>query len=105
MRSERAALMAQAVKNPAEKQEIQEMVVQSLRREDPLEKEMATPSSILVWEIPWTGSLVGSIQSMGSQRVGHNLATHQQQHLHVKCQPHDSQTCICYTVCAQLNVC
>ena len=36
MRSERAALMAQAVKNPAEKQEIQEMVVQSLRREDPL---------------------------------------------------------------------
>ena len=54
MRSERAALMAQAVKNPAEKQEIQEMVVQSLRREDPLEKEMATPSSILVWEIPVT---------------------------------------------------
>ena len=51
MRSERAALMAQAVKNAAEKQEIQEMVVQSLRREDPLEKEMATPSSILVWEI------------------------------------------------------
>ena len=54
MRSERAALMAQAVKNAAEKQEIQEMVVQSLCREDPLEKEMATPSSILVWEIPWT---------------------------------------------------
>ena len=71
---------------------------------DHLEKEMATPSSILAWEIPWTGSLVGYIQSMGSQRVGHNLATHQQQHLHVKCQPHDSQTCICYTVCAQLNV-
>ena len=71
MRSERAALMAQAVKNAAEKQEIQEMVVQSLRREDPLEKEMATPSSILVWEIPWTEE-PGGLKFMGSQRVRHN---------------------------------
>ena len=71
MRSERAALMAQAVKNPAEKQEIQEMVVQSLRREDPLEKEMATPSSILVWEIPWTEE-PGGLKFMGSQRVRHD---------------------------------
>ena len=74
MRSERAALMAQAVKNAAEKQEIQEMVVQSLRREDPLEKEMATPSSILVWEIPWTEE-PGGLPSMASQRVGHDLLT------------------------------
>ena len=43
------------------------------------------PSSILAGEIPWTGSLVGYIQSTGSQRVGHNLATNQQQHLQVKC--------------------
>ena len=71
MRSERAALMAQAVKNAAEKQEIQEMVVQSLRREDPLEKEMATPSSILVWEIPWTEE-PGGLKFMGSQRVRHD---------------------------------
>ena len=40
-------------------------------REDPLEKEMATHSSILVWEIPWTEE-PGGLQSMGSQRVGHN---------------------------------
>ena len=89
---------APVVKNPPAKQEIW---VQSLSWEDPLEKEMATPSSILAWGIPWTVSLVGYIQSMGSQRVGHNLANNQQQHLHVKCQPHDSQTCICSTVCAQ----
>ena len=38
---------------------VQETQVQSLGREDPLEKEMATHSSILAWEIPWTGSLVG----------------------------------------------
>ena len=46
--------------------------------EDPLEKEMATHSSILAWEIPWTEES-GRLQSMGSQRVGHNLATQQQQ--------------------------
>ena len=63
--------MAQAVKNAAEKQEIQEMVVQSLCREDPLEKEMATPSSILVWEIPWTEE-PGGLKFMGSQRVRHD---------------------------------
>ena len=46
--------------------------VPSLGREDPLEKEMATHSSILAWEIPCTEEL-GGLQSMGSQRVGHNL--------------------------------
>ena len=39
--------------------------------EDPLEKEMATHSSILAWEIPWT-EVSGRLQSMGSQRVGHD---------------------------------
>jgi len=46
----------------------QEVWVQSLGQEDPLEKEMATHSSILTWEIPWTEEL----QSMGSQKVRHN---------------------------------
>ena len=56
------------VKNPTAKQETW---VQSLGREDPLEKEMATHSSILAWRIPWTEE-PGKLQSMGSQRVGHN---------------------------------
>ena len=50
---------------------IWETHVQSLGREDPLEKEMATHSSILAWKIPWTEE-PGGLQSMGSQRVGHN---------------------------------
>ena len=44
--------------------------VQSLGREDLLEKEMATHSSILAWKIPWMEE-PGRLQSMGSQRVGH----------------------------------
>ena len=48
--------------------------VQSLGQEDPLEKEMATHSSILAWRIPWTEE-PGRVQSMGSQRVRHNRAT------------------------------
>ena len=47
------------------------MWVQSLGQEDPLEKEMATHSSILAWRIPWTEEL-GGLQSMGLQRVGHD---------------------------------
>ena len=50
----------------------------SLGQEDPLEKEMANCSSILAWEIPWTEE-IGRLQSMGPQRVGHDLATQQQQ--------------------------
>ena len=49
----------------------QEMWVRSLGKEDPLEKEMATHSSILAWEIPWTEE-PGRLQSMGSERVGHD---------------------------------
>ena len=52
-------------------QETQEMQVQSLGWEDPLEKEMATHSSILAWEIPWTEE-PGGLQSMGLQRVVHD---------------------------------
>ena len=45
--------------------------VRSLGQEDPLEKEMATHSSILAWRIPWTEE-PGRLQSMGSQRVRHD---------------------------------
>ena len=48
-----------------------ETQVLSLGWEDPLEKEMATHSSTLAWKIPWTEER-GRLQSMGSQRVGHN---------------------------------
>ena len=50
------------------------MQVRSQGSEDPLEEEMATHSNILAWRIPWTEE-PGSLQSMGSQRVGHNWAT------------------------------
>ena len=50
---------------------MQETWVQSLGWEDPLEKEMATHSSILIWRIPWTEE-PGRLQSMGSQKVGHD---------------------------------
>ena len=49
----------------------QETPVRSLGREDPLEKEMESYSSILAWRIPWTEE-PGRLQSMGSQKVGHN---------------------------------
>ena len=48
---------------------MQETWVQSLGQEDPLEKEMATPYTILAWRIPWAEE-PGGLQSMGSQRVG-----------------------------------
>ena len=64
----RASLVAQTVKSlPV----VQETRVRSLGRDDPLEKEMATHSSILAWKIPWVEKF-GRLQSMGSQRVGHN---------------------------------
>ena len=50
---------------------------QSLGQKDPLEKEMATHSSILAWEISWTEE-PGWLQSMGSQRLRYDLATKQQ---------------------------
>ena len=53
---------------------MRETRVRSLRWEDPLEKEMATHSSPLAWRIPWREE-PGRLQSMGSQRVGHDWAT------------------------------
>ena len=62
-----ASLVVQTVKNlPA----MQETQVRSLGGEDPLEKEMATHSSILAWRIPWTEE-IGRLQSMGLQRIEH----------------------------------
>ena len=61
--------MAQMVKSlPA----VWETRVQSLGQKDPLEKEVATHSSILAWRIPWMEE-PGRLQFMGSQRVGHSL--------------------------------
>ena len=66
-----ASLVAQTVKSlPA----MQETQIRSLGQEDPLEKEMATHSSILAWEIPWTEE-PGGLQSTWSQRVGHDSVT------------------------------
>ena len=59
------------VKNLPAVQETQETGVQSLGGEDPLEEGKATHSSILAWRIPWTGE-PGGLQSMGSQRAGHD---------------------------------
>ena len=61
-------LMAQMVKHlPA----MRKTQVHSLGQEDPPEKEMATHSSTLAWKIPWTEE-PGRLQSMGSQKVGHD---------------------------------
>ena len=67
-RAERASLVAQLVKNLSA---MQETWVRSLGREDPLEKKMATHSSILAWRIPGTGE-PGGLPSTGSHRIGHD---------------------------------
>ena len=64
----RASQVTQKVKNPPAMQETEEMWVQSLGWDDPLEEEMATHSSILAWKIPWTVEPDG-LQSVRSQRV------------------------------------
>ena len=63
-----ASLVAQTIKNPPAMQEIK---VRSLGQQDPLEKGIATRSSILAKRIPWAGE-PGRVQSMGSQRIGHD---------------------------------
>ena len=69
--SSEASLVAERLKRlPA----MQETWVQSLGREYPLEKEMATYSGILAWEIPWTQE-PGGLRPMRSQRIRHDLAT------------------------------
>ena len=65
-----------AVKDPSAMQETQ---VRSLGWEDPLEEGMATHSSILAWRVPWIEE-PGGLQSMGSQRVGHEAAEHARTH-------------------------
>ena len=66
-----ASLVAQKVKNLPT---MQETWIWFSSREDPLEKGMATHSSILGWRIPWTEE-PGGLQSMGLQRVGHDWVT------------------------------
>ena len=60
-----------------------ETQAQSLGPEDPLEKGMATHSSIFAWKIPWTEE-PGGLQSLGSQRVKHNTHTHTHTHTHTQ---------------------
>ena len=64
----KTSLVAQMVKRLSTMRETR---VRSLGRKDPLEKEMATHSSTLAWKVPWTEES-DRLQSMGSQRVGHN---------------------------------
>ena len=66
---------------------MQEAWVLLLGQEDPLEKELATHSSILAWRIPWTKE-PGGLQFMELQRVGHNLVTKQTKILGCLCSPH-----------------
>ena len=63
-----ASLVAETVKNPPA---MQKTWVQSLGQEDPLEKRMSTPSSILAWRIPWTEK-PGRRSPWGPRRVGHD---------------------------------
>ena len=71
---------------------MRETRVRSLGREDPLEKEMAIHSSTIAWKIPWTEE-PGRLQSMGSQRVGHDCATSLkvEKHPQTKVSPCDSE--------------
>ena len=87
-----------AVKNPPAKQERR---VQSLGREDLLEKEMATHSSILAWEIPWTEE-PGGLQSKGLQRVRHDSVTKQQQQIMIKYTLWKDDSC--YSVKTELEI-
>ena len=77
-------------------QDMQETWVQTLSQEDPLEEEMAIHSSILAWKTPWTEEL-GRLQSMGFQRVRHNLATeHMHTHTHTLVYNMIFDICVCF---------
>ena len=67
--------------------------VRSLGQEDLLEKETATPSTILAWKITWTEERGGNLQSLGSQRIRHNFSSVQFSHsvMSDSLQPHESQ--------------
>ena len=75
------SLVAQMVNTPPA---MRETLVQSLGWEDPLEEEMATLSNVLAWRIPWTKKPAG-LQSMGSQRVRHDVGTKYQQYAWQRC--------------------
>ena len=88
-----ASLVAQMVKDPPA---MWKTWVRSLGWEDPLEKGMATHSSILAWKIPWTEE-PGGLQSMGSQSVGHDWVTqHSAQHMEGYSNITHESTCIIY---------
>ena len=74
-----ASQVVLVVKNLPPMREIEEIQVQSLAWEDPLEEGMATHSSILAWRIPWTEE-PGGLQSMGSQRVRHKYRGYARTH-------------------------
>ena len=88
-------LVAQLVKNPTA---MQKTPFRSLGWQDPLQKRMATHSSILAWRIPWTED-PGGLQSLGSQRIRHDWATKQKQ-------PEESQSTVftTYLGCFFLNL-
>ena len=91
--------MAQSVKNPPA---MQQSGVWSLGRENPLEKEKATHSSILAWRIPWTKE-PGGLQSIRLQRVRHNWATNT---LGLVCRYSESVcVCVCVCVCVYPHAC
>ena len=78
-----ASQVALVVKNPPARQKTQEMQVGFLDQEDPLEPEMATHSSILVWEIPWTEELEGySPWSCKESVMSEHMHTHIHTHTH-----------------------
>ena len=64
-------------------QETQETWVESLGQEDPLEEERATHSTVLAWTIPWTEE-PAELQSMESQRVGHDSSDLARMHVHIQ---------------------
>ena len=66
-----------AIKNPPANAGGVGSIIQSMGQGDPLETEMATHSSILIWEIPWTEE-TGGLHPWGCKRIRHNLATQQQ---------------------------
>jgi len=67
---------------------MQEIWIQSLGRDDPLKKVMATHSRILAWRIPWQGSLVDYLLSLRSQIVRHNWVTKKKVHTHTHIYTH-----------------
>ena len=89
------------VKNPLA---MQGTWVSSLGQKDSLEKEMATHFSILAWEIPWTEE-PGGLQSMESQRVGHDLGTKQHYHLTWGHLPSDFLLCQIFKCLYHLGYC